>query len=468
MAHAFSIQLICRAVGMLASVVSVAMSARYLGPGPYGQLTMAVAFVGMWSSFADLGVATVIVRRVTSGRGDLERLVRVNSGMALIYCVPLAALAAGSGLLVYRDFDVRVMLVVLSGGLLLQTMTTRFEPVFLATVRFTAVAISDVTARAATLGMVAYLVSAHANVIWFAVAQLIPPAVQLLIQGVAAMRHISVRPVFAPREAADLLRETLPLIGFLVVGILYTRADGVILSLLSTHSEVGVYGLALTIAFNTIVVSLVFLKATLSTGTELYARDVAAFAGFLRRSVELMYFVAVPVAVVGVLLAGPLIALFGDQAFVARGTPTLALLFVAAALRFVGGTLGQGLVASHQQNVLLWLTVATLVVNVALNVALAGRLGAVGPGIALVCTEFFNMLFSSWWLRRSCGYRTPLIFLLRVLVPTGASVVVTLLLSDQHVVLILLAAVVAYLATSAAVGPLTWSSLASLRRKQLA
>ena len=63
MAHAFSIQLICRALGMLASVFSVAMSARYLGPGPYGQLTMAVAFVGMWNSFADLGVATVIVRR---------------------------------------------------------------------------------------------------------------------------------------------------------------------------------------------------------------------------------------------------------------------------------------------------------------------------------------------------------------------------------------------------------------------
>jgi O-antigen/teichoic acid export membrane protein len=468
MAHAFSIQLICRALGMLASVVSVAMTARYLGPGSYGLLTIAVAFVGMWNSFADLGIATVIVRRVTSGRGDLERLVRVNSGMALIYCVPLAALAAGSGLLVYHDFDVRVMLAVLSVGLLLQTMTTRFEPVFLATVRFSAVAISDVTARVATLAMVAYLVSAHSNVIWFAVAQLIPPAVQLLIQGAAAMRHISVRPIFAPREAADLLRETLPLIGFLVVGILYTRADGVILSLLSTHSEVGVYGLALTIAFNTIVVSLVFLKSTLSTGTELFARDVAAFAGFLRRSVELMYFVAVPVAVVGVLLAGPLIGFFGDKAFVARGTPTLALLFVAAALRFVGGTLGQGLVASHHQQVLLWLTLATLGINISLNLALAGWLGAVGPGIALVCTEFFNMLFSGWWLRRKCGYRTPVMFLLRVLVPTGASVVVTLLLSGHHVVLILLAAVAVYLATSATVGPLTWSSLASLRGKQLA
>jgi O-antigen/teichoic acid export membrane protein len=228
-----------------------------------------------------------------------------------------------------------------------------------------------------------------------------------------------------------------------------------------------VYGLAFTIAFNTIVVSLVFLKATLSTSTGLFARDVAAFAAFLRRSVELMCFAAFPIAVVGVLLAGPLIEFFGDKAFVARGTPTLALLFVAAALRIVGGTLGQALVASHQQRVLLWLTVATLGLNVALNVALAGRLGAVGPGIALVCTEFFNMMFNTWWLRRRCGYRSPVKFLLRLLVPTAASVVVTLLLSGQHVVLVLAAAAAAYLATSAAVGPVTWSTLASLRRNPL-
>ncbi|WP_407687311.1 oligosaccharide flippase family protein [Mycobacterium sp. HUMS_1102779] len=466
MAHAFSIQLIGRAMGMLASVVSVAMTARYLGPGRYGQLAIAVLFIAMWTSLADLGTATVIVRRVASGRGDLERLVRVNSAMALVYCVPLAALAAGSGLLVYRDADVRVMLVVLSGGLLLQTMTTRFEPVFLATVRFTAVAISDLVGRLGTLAMVAYLVVARSDVIWFAVAQLIPPTVALLIQGSAAMRHISVRPVFAPREAADLLLESLPLIGFLVVGFLYCRADGVILSLLSTHSEVGVYGLAFTIAFNTVVVSLVFLKSTLSTATGLFSRDVAAFAGFLRRSVELMCFVAAPVAVVGVLLAGPLIGFFGDKAFVERGTPTLALLFVAAALRIVGGTLGQGLVAAHFQHVLFWLTVATLALNVSLNLALAGRYGAVGPGVALVCTELFNMVVSSWWLRRRCGYRTPVVFLLRLLIPTGASVVVTLLLWGHHVVVVLTAAAVVYLATSAAVGPLSWSTLAAVRRKQ--
>ncbi|WP_068188209.1 flippase [Mycobacterium sp. UM_CSW] len=466
-AHAFSVQLVCRALGMLASVVSVAMTAHYLGPGRYGQLTIAVAFVGMWASLADLGIGTVIVRRVTSGTGDLERLVRINSGLSLMYCLPLAALAAGSGLLLYRDADVRVMLVVLSGQLLMLTMTTRFEPVFLSTVRFSAVAMSDVLGRLGTLAMVSYLVAERADVVWFAVAQLIPPALQLLIQGTAAARHISLRPIFAPREIADLLRESAFPIGVAVVGVLYWRTDGVILSKVSTHSEVGVYGLAYTVAFNTLIVSMFFLKATLSTATELFSRDVAAFAKFLRRCVELMYFVGVPVAVIGTLLARPLIELFGDREFVERGAPTLATLFVAVALRFVTGTLGQGLFACHQQKFLFRLSIATLAFNVVLNVILDAPFGAVGAGLALVGTELFGMVLATWWLRRECDYRTPVVFLLRLLVPTAASVAVALLLSGHHVALTVAAAAAAYLATSAAVGPFGWSSLAALRHRSV-
>jgi O-antigen/teichoic acid export membrane protein len=469
-AHAFSIQLICRALGMMASVVSVAMTARYLGPGRYGQLTIAIAFVGMWSALADLGIGTVIVRRVTSGAGDLERLVRVNSGLSLMYCVPLAALAAGTGLLLYRDADVRVMLVVLSGQLLMFTMTTRFEPVFLSTVRFAAVALSDVAGRLGTLAMVGYLVTIRADVVWFAVAQLIPPALQLLIQGTAAARHISLRPIFAPREVADLLRESIFPIGIAVIGVLYWRTDGVILSKVSTHAEVGVYGLAYTVAFNTLVVSMFFLKATLATATELFARDVAAFAGFLRRCVELMYFAGVPVAVVGALLARPLIELFGDRQFVDRGAPTLAMLFVAVALRFVTGTLGQGLFACHQQKFLFRLSIATLAFNIALNVLLDKPFGAVGAGLALVGTELFGMALASWWLGRECGYRTPLAFPLRLLVPTAACVAAALLLRGQHVVVIVAVAAVTYLVTNVAVGPFTWSAgvrqLRALRRER--
>jgi O-antigen/teichoic acid export membrane protein len=465
--HAVSIQLVCRILGMLASVFSVAMTARYLGPGRYGQLTIAVAFIGMWLSLTDLGIGTVIVRRVTSGRGDLERLVRVNSGLSLVYCVPLAVISAVTGLLIYSDRDVRIMLVVLSGQLLMMTMRTRFEPVFLVNVQFNAVALSDVLSRLATLAVVSWLVAERADIVWFAVAQLIPPAIALVMQGGAAARHISLRPVFSVKESADLLRESLPIMGVMVVGIMYWRADGVILSLVSTHAEIGVYGLAYTVAFNTEALSIFFLKSTLSTATELFSCDVARFERFLRRSVELMYFLAVPVAVIGALLAGPLIRLFGDSAFVGRGTPTLALLFIAVAMRFVTGTLGQGLYACHDQRYFFRMFLAGFGANVLLNLLLDGRFGAVGAGITLVCTELFGMAMASWRLRRRCGYRTPTKFLVRLLIPTGVSVVVTLMLSGHHVILILTAAAIAYLAVNLTIGPVNWASLNSLRGKQV-
>lgn len=465
--HAFSIQVLCRALGMLASIASVTMTARYLGPQAYGQLTIAVTFMTMWTSLADLGIGTVIVRRVTSGRGDLERLVRINGGLYVMYCLPLITVATGGGLLLYHDSAVRVMLVVLSVQLLMTMMTARFEPVFMATVNFSAVAVSDLIGRLATLAVVSYLLTIRADVIWFAVAQLVWPALLLVIQALAAAQHVTLRPVFSFADTADLLRESLPSMGVVVIAILYWRTDGVILSLVSTHAEVGVYGLAYTLAFNTMVLSMFFLKSTLSSATELFARDVTAFAAFMRRSVELMYFLAVPVAVIGVLLARPLIGLIGDQAFLGRGTPTLALLLVAVAVRFVTGTLTQGLFASRYQHFLFRLQIATLALNVMLNLVLDLRFGAVGAAAALVCTEVFCMAIASWWLHRTCGYSTPLPYLLKVLVPTAASAAVTLLLAGHHVVAILFAAAVTYLATNLVIGPATWSSWVSMRRRQI-
>jgi O-antigen/teichoic acid export membrane protein len=397
-------------------------------------------------------------------------MVRVYNGMSLAYCIPLAGAAAVSGLLIYRDHDVRVMLVVLSGQLLMVSMTTRLEPVFLATIRFSAVAVSDVAGRLATLAAISFLLAQRADVIWFAVVQLIPTALQVLIQSRAAAQHISLRPIFALRESVDLLRESLFPMGVTVITALYWRVDGVILSLLNTPSEVGVYGLASSIAITLLLVSEFFLKSTLATATELFSRDARAFAGFLRRSVELMSFLAIPVAVVGVLLAGPLIQLFGGQEFVGRGTTTLALLFVAVALRLVTTTLGEGLFASHRQRFWFWLSAATLTVNVGLNLALAGRWGAPGVATALVCTELANMAIASWWLHRQSGYRAPVVFALRSLVPTAASAAVTMLLRGQHVLAVVAVAAAVYLATSAAFGPLTWSASAplraSLRRKE--
>jgi len=466
MASAFGQRLICRILGTGASMVTVATTTRYLGPSDYGQLTAAVMFVGLWISLTELGVGPTIVRRVMSGKGDLERLFRVNAGMSFVYCLPLFALAAASGALVYRDqTDVSAMVLIVSVSLILTTIGSCFEPIFLAKVRFTAVAVSDLVSRIGCMGATLLLVALHANVLWFAVVQLVPPFFVLLIQGVAAARIVEWRPLFAFGESWDLLRESLPQTGVLVIAVLYWRADGVILSLRSTHDQVGIYGLAVALASTLSTLVVFFMSSTLSAMTHAFARDRDEFARFATRSAELMLFIGAPVAIVGAVLAKPIIELIGSDEFAGDGGPTLALLFVAVALVFLTGALSQALFAAHDQVFLLRLNFVNLIGNVVLNLVLAPRYGAVGAAGALVASELIGTIVATWRLGRLAPFRIPWLFAFRLLIPLAVSAGVALSMRELSPIVSLTVAAIVYVAVNLLTGPVTSATIKAMLAK---
>ncbi|MUL81735.1 oligosaccharide flippase family protein [Mycobacterium sp. CBMA247] len=456
MARAFSQQLIFRALGMIASVLTVAATTRHLGPTGYGHLTTAVVFVGLWTSLTELGVGAVVVRRVTSGKGELSRLVRVNAGMSLLYCVPLFLIAATSGVLMYRGQDEVVrMVLIISCSLILTTITSCFEPVFLASVRFMAVAWSDLVSRIASLGATMLLIAMDANTVWFAVVQLIPPLVVLVIQGVAAARISDWRPVFSLSESWHLLRESLPQTGVLIIAVLYWRADGVILSLRSTPEQVGVYGLAYTLAFTLSVLSTFFQTSTLSAATHSFAVDRSEFARFVTRTVESMLFLGAPIAVVGIVVARPVVELVGSSEFGAHGGVTLALLLVAVTLTFLNAAISQALFAAHDQVFLFRLNLVNLVGNIVLNVVLTPSYGAMGAGAALIVAELTGLFVATWRLSRIAPYRTPWLFVLRLAIPLGAAAAVAISMQHASVLVTLPLSAVVYLGVNLVVGPVT-------------
>jgi O-antigen/teichoic acid export membrane protein len=454
MAEAFGYQLVFRVAGMVASIVTVALTVRHLGAGSYGHLTTAIVFISLWTSFTELGIGAVVVRRVTSGGGDLERLVRINTGLSLVYGIPLTIVATVSGLVVYSgEGQVSMVLPIVAAGLALTTVSSCVQPVFLATVRFKAVAWSDVVSRLLSLVMTLVLLKTDAGLVWFAVVQVVPPLVVLVVQGVAASRIVSWRPVFAMRESLDLLRESLPQTAVLVIGVLYWRIDGVMLSLLDTPAQVGTYYLATTLAFTLSIIPTFFATSTLSTMTGLWGRDRDRFARFTARSVETMMFVGAPIAVVGLVLAEPIMRVIGSAEFVADGTPTLAVLFAAVGVTFLNGTVSQALFAAHQQAFLVRLNVVNLAINIGLNLVLIPLWGAVGAAVALLVTELIGQLVASWKLSRHSAYRTPWAFAVRLLVSLAAAAGVAVLLRPAPVLAALAAAGAAYVLVNVAIGP---------------
>lgn len=442
-ARAVAWQLGGRVLGTLASIVAIALTTRALGPESYGHLNTAIFFIGLWTSLTELGIGVVIVRRVSAGAGSLQRLVGINLAFSLSYCLPLAALAAISGGLIYADQpEVQSMLLIVSAGLTLTTLSSCLTPIFMSAVRFSAVALADTLSRVAMLAITIFLVTVDSAHVWYALPQVAGPAVLLLVQGIAAHRITRLRIIVSAKETWGLVRESLPQTMVLIIGVLYWRIDGVILSLLSTPTEVGRYGLAYQIAFTLSLLGNFFLGATLSTMTGLFASSRERFAAFIERSIGLMLAIAIPIAVVGFFVGRDLIALLGSEQFVDTSNLVMPLLLVAVGLTFLTGTISQALFAAHDQSFLLRLNIFNLAGNVILNIVLIPHLGSLGAAIALVTSEVVGLIAATIRLTTRTAYRTPWVFLLRLAIPTVAAVG-TLLLAGHWMPQLIAAAIAA-------------------------
>lgn len=414
-----------RAVALVASVATLALSTRYLGISGYGLLTTAIVFVGLFEIGTDLGLTTVITRRVTADRGELAHLVGVSLAVKAVIGLPLVALSIVTGLLVYRDQpQAQAAVAIISLGLVATAWAKSYDPVFMVHVRFGAASAADLTARVLGLAATATVVHLDLGLLAMACVQLVTPLSKLFFTMLSARRLERLRPRFERAAALDLLREGVPFTVILVVGILYWRADGAILSWLSTPSEVGAYGVAYQLAFNLDVISAVFAAATLSTLTRWAATDLERFDRVVRLGYRLLLVVAVPIGVLGVPLARPILLAFSGPEFVDAATPVLRLFFVGVAIGFLNQHLTGALVSLHRQNFLLRLSLVNLAINIVLNIVLVPHLGALGAGVAMVSSQGAGLVAGAILLGRLRPGVFPLEQVARML---GVSVAAALL-----------------------------------------
>jgi O-antigen/teichoic acid export membrane protein len=411
-----ALQLLARVSGLPMSVVTLGITTRYLGEQGYGLLTTAVVFVGLFDVFTELGVGTVIVRRVAGRDEDaMPRLVGMNLAFSAGYALPLALLCAGAGIVVYAGRPtVWLAVLIVSSQLIFDSLSSCLSPVFDLGVRYSGVALAEVGSRALTLVAVTLVALTHAGLLAMCVVQVLPPLLNLIISVFAARRLVPLRFVLARAETLKLLRESLPFATIIVIAVVYWRADGVLLSLLSNAAQVACYGIALQLAFNLTVLPQVFSRSAQSTINEGYSTDPPRFVAAVDSGYRFLLLCAAPIAVLGIPLAGRIIAVVNSSEFAGQATPVLRLFFVAVAVSFLTGISSSALVAAHEQRFLTTLSAVNLAVNIGLNLLLIPHLGATGTGVSLVVTEVSGVVFTQFRLRRVGVGAFPFGYLLRL------------------------------------------------------
>jgi O-antigen/teichoic acid export membrane protein len=440
------IQVAARVLGLPLSLVSLVIATRYLGLAGYAVLTTAVVFAGLFDTFTDLGVGTVIVRRV-SGRenASLTRLVGINLTFSLGYAVPLAIAAAIAGFFAYPgQTSVQLAVLIVAASLIFDALSSCLNPVFDVHVRYSAVASAEFGGRLLTLVASVLVVFTNAGLLAMCAVQVLPNLIRLVVLGIAARRIVTVRLIRAGKETLRLLRESVPFALIMLIAIVYWRVDGVMLSLLSDSTQVAAYGIAMQLAFNLAVIPQVFSRSAMSTINASYATDPIRFRGAVDSGYRFLLLCSAPIAVLGFPLAGRILNVVADQ-FTAPATRTLQLFFVACALSFITTIVSNALIAAHEQQFLTRLSTINLIVNIGLNLVFIPMFGAVGTGVALILTELSGVVFTQPRMLRIGVAPLPLGYLLRLVPGLVAALLAMWVTWSLPLVVPLLAGGIAYL-----------------------
>ncbi|MDL5157125.1 oligosaccharide flippase family protein [Actinomycetospora termitidis] len=402
--------------GLPLSIITLSVVTNYLGQGGYDVLAAAVVFAGAFEALTELGIGTIVVRRV-AGRGeDLESLVAMNIGFSTIYALPLAAAVAGAGVFIYwGDPTAQAATAIIAAGLAATTVSNTFEPVFDVRVRYSSAASAEFLSYVITLGAALGIQHFDLGLLAMCVVQILPQCLRLGIQwwGASRLIRISWKPSFS--GSMSLLREALPITIISIIGVAYWRADGLVLTALGGPGEIGAYYLALRIAFTLSQISKVFERSVLSTVNEAFAENRARFAEAIDRGYRFLILIGLPVAALGWALSDRIVALVGNEDFVPTTGPVLALFFVAVAMTFLSAIVSDGLIAADEGRYLTTMSTINLIINIVGNIILVPHLGAVACAIMLIVTETIGVAASQWRLRRWGVHAIPIGYVARLL-----------------------------------------------------
>jgi O-antigen/teichoic acid export membrane protein len=388
-------------VALIAGGVSI-YAIRNFSTSSWGHYSTALALVALFAIFSGSGLAPLALREMTAAPGrQAEILGRTFEALVCTSVVALAGLFATVAVLGYSR-DVLVLILVLAPSLFLDPALGNFGAAFNARSRLDYVALFQI-AQAIVYGTLAVVVIASSLGVTGLAFSTVAASFSAGILALVLLRaKLGVRPQL--RQGASnvwaFLRAAVPIAGINLVAVVYARVDIVMLSVLATSSKVAFYtvpyGLVRLSWLLPSVVSAAFFPL-LSRRLE-SDREEAAYLFFL--VVRVFFFLSLPIALALALSSPTLLPfVFGDP--YSQSVPVLQIMAWTSVFGFQNYVLWYGILAARKERAVLFIQIAGLVVNVAINAVAIPLYGPSGAATALLISDLIVIMGQAAVVHRS-------------------------------------------------------------------
>jgi len=377
----FAEKIVRMAVGLFVGI----WVARYLGPSQYGELSYAMAFVGLFSSIATLGLDGIVIRELVKNEEKSGELICTAFYLKLIgAALVLLVLGVAVGF-TSSDDNTKLIIFIIASSVVFQSFNV-VDFYFQSKVLSKYVVYANMFGLLlSTAAKIAFLLM-HAPLVAFAWIVFFDSIILALGFVYLFLKKTSFeysRLLFRRETAILLLKDSWSLILSGIVISVYMKIDQVMIKEMLGNEAVGQYAIAVRLSEIWYFMPVVIMSSVFPSIVNSLTSNKALFYRRIQYLYNIFFIFAFFIAVIGSMNSvGIITLLFGQQYLPASGILTVYIW--AGIFVWHGCIRGQYLIALNQQTIGLQFRLVGMVINVILNYFLIRYYGVIGAAYATV------------------------------------------------------------------------------------
>lgn len=388
----FSDQLLRLVAGLFVGI----WVARYLGPDDFGVFNYAIAFAAIIGVIAKLGLDSLLVRGLVDHPELTDQYLGTGFWLKVTGSIFTFILTVSYLLTANEDDYVKVYILILTTSLIFQAFEVA-DFYFQAKVLSKFASISKTVQLSISSLLKLYLIFIKADLFWFIVVQFIDQVTLGLTQLVIFKVYSKKAPFlrhFNKAIAADLLKDSWPLVFGSLAIMVYMRVDQIMIMKMLGEKEMGLFSAAVRLSEAWYFVPLIITNSLFPAILNAKKINEEEYYKRLQKLFKFMVLISTVVALPVTFLAPWLMTMLFGEPF-REGAAVLSIhiwtgLFVSLGLATTGW-----FIAENMQRFSLLKTVSGVFLNIALNFLLIPKYGIVGAAIStIICQAGVSVLFN--------------------------------------------------------------------------
>ncbi|MBU0625179.1 oligosaccharide flippase family protein [Patescibacteria group bacterium] len=447
---------------IIISIISTAVLTRLLGQKGYGQYTIALNFAQMIGVFSELGLATTLLRSI-SQKDSKESTAATNilslrllSGVAFFVFTPFLALLFPYEKIVIIAIAIAALSTFCS--VIQQSLSSIFQKKLSI---WQAVSI-ETSGRIITVIGIVIAANFQQGLITIITIISTVNLLQMIALVILANHYIPLKISYDLTIWKTTIKDAWPFAVIQILQLVYLRGDIIILSLLSTSSQVGLYGAAYRVldAVSSIPPLFIGLAAPLVT-FDWSRGDINGLSRKMAHSFRFLGLLAIPLVFGALALSNELMMFVAGQNFASAGLLLKILMFSVIGI-YWRALYMLAIVALGLQKKLIKAFITNALLSLLFYLILIPLYGGIGAALVTIFSEFFSAMVCTIVISKNIGFRPNLLLLLKIVLASLIMLVILLTLPDINVIYKIIVGGAIYAISILALGGVSIQNLKSL------